>query len=717
MPIQFLEKGQSFLLTTRNTAYAFHLTPDARLVHTYYGAKLKFLEDYPLLPENRSLASFNAETFDMLAEFPATSRVMETESALQVRFSDGTRDLRLVYDSHTLSENEDELNILLRDEHYGLGVNLRYRLYPDCDILTRQVTLTNSGAEAITVEKIMSGSFPLPYERGEFRLTHLAGTWATETQVQRTTVTPGQKVLEGRLNYTGHAHNPFFALDLLSQEGYGATESSGEVWFGALQWSGNWKTVVEQAHTPFRVTRVSAGINDYDFSWQLEPGGTFETPWLTLGYSREGFGTASRNLHRYQLNYVLPRRFAAELRPVLYNSWEAVGFNVREEVQMQLAEKAAKMGAELFVIDDGWFGERHSDKAGLGDWEVNPQKFPNGLNPLIEKVNSLGMQFGIWVEPEMVNPDSDLYRAHPDWAYHFPNRSSTTKRNQLILNLSRQDVQEHLFGWLDRLLSEHNISYVKWDYNRTISEPGWPEAPLEQQREIWVRHVRALYNLVDRLRARHPDVMFEACSGGGGRADMGMLAHFDHTWTSDNTDPLDRLPIQQGYSLAYAPKTMFCWVTDMDLNKGNYSLRYRFHSSFMGSLGVGGNLNHWSEAELAEAAQLVTEYKRIRPIIQQGEQFRLTPLEKGDRELMAVQYLAAGQSEGVVLAFNRRQHFWRNPQRLLLQNLDPEALYTLSGDLLPSEPVRLSGQALMERGILPQLDGLLSSALIYFKKE
>ncbi len=715
MSVQFLEERGLFLLMTENSAYAIQLTEQGRLVHLYWGARLLYPADYPALPPNYIHASFNAYLHDTLSEFPTPGGIQEVEPCLQVSFADGTRDLRLAYISHEIYDGGAELLIRLKDQHYGLEIGLHYQIYADCDLITRRVELLNTGQVGITLEAVLSGSVPLPFDRGEWRLTHLAGAWASETQTERALITPGRKVLEGRLNYTGHAANPFFALDLIEPGGAGATESAGEVWFGALAWSGNWKALIEQSRSPYKLTRIAAGINDFDFSWLLAAGERFETPWLTLGYSASGFGTMSRNLHRYQLQHVLPANSASTLRPVLYNSWEAVFFDVTEAAQLELAEKAAQLGAEVFVVDDGWFGERHNELAGLGDWVPNAGKFPNGLGPLIERVNSLGMKFGLWVEPEMVNPDSDLYRAHPDWVYHFANREPTTSRHQLILNLARPDVEEWMFGWLDKLLGENNISYLKWDYNRSISEPGWPTAEPGRQRETWVRHIKALYRTLDRLRERHPQVLFEGCSGGGGRVDLGSLTHFDHVWASDNTDPFDRLTIQQGYLLGYAPKTMYAWVTHTDNNRANYSLRYRFHSSFMGSLGVGTDLNRWTAEEMSEATQLIEEYKRIRPLVQHGRFYRLTPPTEEAR--LAVEYLGQDRQAGVVLAFERRGHFWQNPLRLRLAGLKPDAFYRLSGDLAAGEPTLLSGQALMRRGLLPRLEGQYASALISFQHE
>lgn len=714
MPIQFLKEQQLFLLETDHTAYSILLASHGQLLHTYWGEKLPFPDDYPGKPLNVAHSAFGTWGNDLASEFPVPYNVLEIEPCVRLRFADGTRDLRLSYVEHHI--DDDSLTIDLKDEFYGLTLRLAYQVFADCDIMTRRVSLVNTGHDSVRLDEVLSGSLLLPDDKGDFRLSHLSGAHMVEFQLDREPVQPGRKVVEGRQNYTGHTNNPFFAIDMTGP--LGATETSGEIWYGGLAWSGNWKIVVEQIRSHRKRTRVAVGINDWDFEWELKAGETFETPWLVFGYSATGFGPVSRNLHKYQIEHILPARFAHDLRPVLYNSWEAVFFDVTEAAQMRIATKAAKLGVELFVVDDGWFGERHSDNAGLGDWEVNPVKFPRGLGPLIQHVNDLGMMFGIWVEPEMVNPNSNLYRAHPEWAYHYPNRVPTEARNQLILNLSRDDVQEYLFGVLDSLLANHNIAYVKWDYNRAISEAGSAEAPATNQREHWVRHYQGLYRLVDRLRERHPDVLFESCSGGGGRVDMGIMAHFDQFWTSDNTDPLDRLPIQQGFGLAYPAKTMFSWVTDMNNNAAPYSLRYRFLSSFMGGLGIGSNLHHFSDEQMQEAAHWVAEYKRLRPIIQGGELYRLNPLDDQPerKDAYAVGYVAKDKSQAVIIALDRTSHFWRNPRRLRLEGLEPNTLYRLSGDLADREPGQLSGQALRTRGILPRLEGELAAALISIEK-
>ncbi len=332
---------------------------------------------------------------------------------------------------------------------------------------------------------------------------------------------------------------------------------------------------------------------------------------------------------------------------------------------------------ELFVVDDGWFVGRRDEHAGLGDWTVDLEKFPRGLAPLVERVTKLGMGFGLWVEPEMVNPDSDLYRAHPDWAYHFANRSRTESRNQLVLNLARQDVADWVFATLDRLLSEQNISFIKWDMNRPFSEPGWPEKVGSNPERAWVDHVRNLYEILDRLRAAHPQVAFESCSGGGGRADIGILSRTEQFWTSDNTDAWDRIAMQEGFSYAHAPMAMAAWVTDSpNVHTGRrLPLRYRFHVAMAGSLGIGGDLTQWSTAELAEAKALVSTYKAVRPTVQHGRYYRLASTRTG--ALGAVQYISRDGTDVVVLAWTGVRRFRPTlpVHRVRLAGLEPGARY------------------------------------------
>ena len=368
-------------------------------------------------------------------------------------------------------------------------------------------------------------------------------------------------------------------------------------------------------------------------------------------------------------------------------------------------------------MDDGWFGARDHDRAGLGDWTVNPKKFPNGLKPLIDHVKSLGMDFGLWVEPEMVNPDSDLYRQHPDWALHFPGRPRTEGRNQLILNFARKDVQEHVFGVLDRLLAENDIRFFKWDMNRHFTEPGWPAVAPEEQKKVWVEYVRAVYSVMDRLKARHPGVEIESCSGGGGRVDLGMLERVEQVWTSDNTEAFDRLRIQEGFTMAYTPKVMMAWVTDVPNMNGRVTpLRYRFLTAMQGSLGIGVNLSHWSEADNKLAAEMMAYYKRVRPSVQEGRLYRL--LSPSEADAAVNEYVARDGRQAVVFASRHSQQYLRALPTIRLRGLVPEAVYRIErlDDRLVDKQQTLSGAALMERGLTFDLKGDFDATAVLLER-
>jgi alpha-galactosidase len=354
-------------------------------------------------------------------------------------------------------------------------------------------------------------------------------------------------------------------------------------------------------------------------------------------------------------------------------------------------------------MDDGWFGQRKSDNAGLGDWYPNKQKFPDGLKPLIDKVHSLGMDFGLWVEPEMVNPDSDLYRAHPDWVLNFPDRPRLEQRQQLVLNLARPDVKAYILGFLDKLLNENDIAFLKWDYNRNWSEPGWDQLPPTEQKRVYVEYTRNLYWILAELRRRHPKIEIEDCSGGGGRVDLGILKYADEVWISDNTDPFDRLAMQDGFSYAYTPQVMMAWVTASPhwLNKRTTSLEYRLLSSMQGSLGIGDDIGKWTPEETATAKRLIAAYKQVQPTIVQGDLYRLISPRNGS-EFSATQTVSADKSQSVVFTFIHSTQEGRGFPVLKLKGLDPAAEYTLTpieGKPSAREPTTASGAWWMNHGL------------------
>ena len=656
--------GQGWLLETERTAYALGVNAAGRLAHRYWGPRLPYHDDYPPPPEPREWSSFNPPAQYTPEEYPGWGGMSYTDPCLKVSFADGTRDLLLRVTGAKRAEGATPgWDITLRDAHYPLIVTLHYRAHPAHDLIERWTTLHNDGEEPIEIERAFSAQWHLPRGDG-YHLTHLAGRWSDEFRLQRQPLARGIVSAESRRLTTGHQGSPWFALD------QGATEERGAVWFGALAWSGTWKLSVEtnEAEAP----RIGIGVNDWDFGWRLEPGAEFGTPPCYAGYSDGGFGKASRRMHDFVRERLLPHGPIAH--KVLYNSWEATAFAVDERSQTELALRAARLGVELFVVDDGWFHGRRDETAGLGDWWPDETKFPRGLGSLISEVNALGMDFGLWVEPEMVSPDSDLYRAHPNWTIHFPTRTPSLGRSQLILNLGRPDVQAYLIEILDRLLKAHNIAFIKWDMNRNVSEPGWPDAPGDP-REIWVRYVQGLYRVWSTLRERHPAVVWQSCSGGGGRADLGILRLADQIWTSDNTSAIARLPIQEGFSQLFPANTMEAWVTDAEA--GRVPLRFRFHVAMCGSLGIGANLLSWDESEQAEATALVAAYKEARQVIQLGDQYRLLSPHQGP--YAAVLYVAKGAGEAVLFAFRLELPWQDELPHLYLPGLDPQARYEIEG--------------------------------------
>ncbi|GCE16198.1 alpha-galactosidase [Tengunoibacter tsumagoiensis] len=712
--IFYAAEQKSWLLTTEESTYALGISPEGILVHQYWGRRLASATDLPLPQVHREHGSQDPGLTLTMEEYPPFGGLRYGETVAKATFSDGTRDLDLRFSTYQITEIEGlpELHIILHDAVYPLEVLLTYRVDTANDLIIRSASFSNKGAERITLERAFSAAWHLPRQFEPRRITSLAGKWLSETRLQERKLVPGSVVLENLRGISG-ASIPWFAIDAPG------TEYASELYFGTLAWSGNWTLHINTSI--WGATAITGGIHDFDFAWQLQSGESFTTPEFVAGFANDGFNGSRHRLHRYIRQHVLPAEQARQPRPVLYNSWEATLFDVNEEGQIALAERAAKMGVELFVMDDGWFPARITDNAGLGDWRVDPVKFPNGLLPLVERVKALGMQFGIWVEPEMVNPDSDLYRAHPDWVYHFPLRPRNESRQQLVLNVGRADVQAYLLDILSRLVAENGIDFIKWDMNRPISEPGWPEYVAQggDARELWVRHVEGVYAIMDGLRQRHPQLAIESCASGGHRADLGILRRTDQVWTSDNTHPDARLFIQEGSSLILPGRVMSDWVTDSpnDRRVNEIPLSFRFHVAMMGMLGIGGHLLHWSDEDLTEAAHWIALYKQIRHLVQDGDQYWLLSPTATEGVLGAVECVAPDASEAVVFAYRRMNPFQEESPRLRLQGLRPETLYHINNGQQAQEEIR-SGASLMHYGLqLPLGNSSYASCVVHLKAQ
>jgi alpha-galactosidase len=703
--IHYDSTSKIFRIDAGGVTYAFGINNVNELQPVFWGAQVSREDKLPAALTNPEAASFDSTTTTTPNEYAGWGGGLYVEPALKVRYSDGNRDLVLHYVSHTIKANE--LTIMLKDIDRDLFVELHYVVDDETGILGRSAVIINKTQTAIMIENAAAATWSLP--RGtDYSLLYLTGRWAGEDTLQKQVIRPGETVLESKRGSTGHQNNPWFAVE----RGDHPDEETGDVWFGALAWSGSWRITVEQDQ--LQQIRVTGGFNPFDFEYKLLPGKQLETPVFYGGYSRHGIGGASRLLHRFELAKIVPQAPTPRPRPVIYNSWEATGFNVDEPGQEALAEKAASIGVERFIMDDGWFGQRKDDHAGLGDWYVNQQKFPNGLKPLIDKVHSLGMDFGLWVEPEMVNPDSDLYRKHPDWVLNFTGRPRTEQRNQLILNLARQDVRDYVFGFLDDLLRHNQIAFLKWDYNRNWSEPGWPAVAPDEQKAVYVDYVQNLYGILRELRAKYPKVEIESCSGGGGRVDLGILGLTDEVWPSDNTDPFDRLRIQNGFTYAYTPGVMMAWVTDSPswANNRATSVTYRFLSSMQGSLGVGANLNHWTPEEFATAKELTAAYKGIRETVQHGSLYRLVSPENGSEESVT-ESVSLDKKQAVLFAFLHSSHMGYPFPRIYLRGLDPQMEYrvtAISGTLAKGSLSAASGSYWMSHGVDVELRGDFQAA-------
>lgn len=686
-----------FVIEMKNSSYVF--TGGDVPTALYWGEKLHG-EELGYLSKKRGHSSFDPDLDRNREEYGFWDSYSVLESCLKINY-EKNRQLDMRFEDYFIRTEGGKESLILRfqNQYSSLKAEIVYEVYPEFDIIGRSMRLINDG-EDVVIENLKSGSVSIPPQK-HYRVRYLSGKWAGESHRNDQYLENGAFTIQSRTGNTGPHFNPAFALDNGT-----ASEQSGNVWFGLLGYSGNWQITFEK--TTFENVKITAGISNYDFSYTLYKNEEICTPIMYVGFTACGYGSMSRILHAFENKYILPRR---KMGRVLYNSWEATGFDVRVESQKELAKRAAKIGVELFVIDDGWFGQRHSDRAGLGDWYVNKEKFPNGLVELITYVKSLGLDFGIWVEPESVNPDSDLYRAHPDWVYRFNDREPMQARNQYTLNISKPEVKQFILDFMEKLLSENpDISFVKWDMNKTLLDVSAGNTATDK--ELWHRHVIALYEIWETLRRHFPNVEFETCSGGGSRVDLGILRFADQCWPSDNTNAYSRLSIQEGFSYFYAPRIMTAWVTDASTGEERKYERpysYRFHSAMMGMLGIGANISRFSEKTLMEFAKYIAQYKEIRKTIQYGMQYRLSSLLESP--LHAVEYISEDGEEIIIFAFHQGFCYDAPEPRLYPQGLCSESLYQVEGMEKP-----LHGSTLMKAGLETSLYGDFDSKLIRIRR-
>ncbi|MED1204539.1 alpha-galactosidase [Heyndrickxia acidicola] len=690
MAICFDAEQKTFHLQAKDTSYVIKILREGYLGHMYWGKKIKkYHESNPILFVNRGFSpnpdpndrAFSLDTIPH--EYPAYGNGDFRGPAYQIQLKNGSTITDLRYASHYLykgkkkldglpstyveSEAEaDTLVIVLEDALIGLQAELSYTVYNHLDVITRTVQLRNNGNEYVKILRILSAS--IDFRDHEFDLLTLHGAHNNERNLSRRPLHSGVQAIESRRGASGPQQDPFFAL--LRKN---TTEDLGEVFAFNFVYSGNFLAQIEV--DSFQNSRASMGINPFDFTWLLEPGECFQAPEVVLVYSSSGLSGMSAAFHQLYRTRLCRGRHRDLLRPVLINNWEATYFNFDEKKIKKLAQESKKLGIELLVLDDGWFGKRDNDKSSLGDWVVDTHKLPNGLGPLGNYIESLGMEFGLWFEPEMVSEDSQLYSEHPDWCLHVPERPRTTSRSQLVLDLSRADVCEYIIDSISAILTSAPISYVKWDMNRHMTEIGSSLLSPDRQRETAHRYMLGLYQVLETLTARFPDILFEGCSSGGGRFDAGMLYYMPQTWASDNTDAISRLKIQYGTSLVYPPITIGAHVSAIpNKQMGRITpLDTRGYAAMSGNLGYELDVTKLTEEDRQEIKQQIALYKEIRHLIQFGSFYRiLSPFE---RNSAAWNFISVSQDEAAVFYFRVLAMPAAPIQTLKLKGLHPDYLY------------------------------------------
>lgn len=642
MAIRYWKDKQIFSIDTKNTTYQMKVDSYGFLLHLYYGAKVSGAMDYLLTYADRGFSGNPAEagadrtySLDVLPqEYPTWGTGDFRNAALIIQNADHSESCKLQYAGHTIKkgkynlpglpavyaeENEAEtLEIYLEDRVSNLKVTLLYGMVEQLDIITRSVIIENHGSENIIIEK--AGSACLELLPGQYDLLSFCGRHTMERTVQRKRIGYGSSVFESRRGTSSHQYNPSFILADVN-----ATEECGNCYGIAFVYSGGFRFETEK--DPYDQVRTIMSIQPEQFAYPLNPGERFVVPETIFSFSQNGFGALSHNYHNCVNHHVIRRRFQKKMRPVLINSWEAAYFDFTGETMLELAKNAADVGIDLVVMDDGWFGKRDDDNSGLGDWEVNEEKLGCSLGTLIEKINELGVDFGIWIEPEMISEDSTLYRNHPDWVLQIPGRSPVRSRNQLVLDFSRKDVRDYIFASICKVLDQGNITYVKWDMNRSISDVY---SHVNVRGTVLHDYVVGVYDFLEQMIQRYPELLIEGCSGGGGRFDIGMLYYTPQIWCSDNTDAIDRTKIQYGTSFFYPVSAVGSHVSAVPNHQTGRitSLKTRAVVAMAGTFGYELNLQMLSAEEKEEIKEQVAVFKKQNELIQQGTYYRLTnPME------------------------------------------------------------------------------------------
>jgi len=716
MAIIYEKITETFHLRTKRTSYILKVLESNHLSHLYWGKKIN-TNNLDYLIEKNLLGSFlantdNIETFQLEAtpqEYPGYGSTDLRSPAIELQFEDGSTTTDLRYDGYkiykgkpslkglpsTYVENDEEaetLEIYLRDRLKNVKVILTYNVFEDFDAITKSVKIINESEEDVNILRALSSD--VDFKEDGFDFIHLSGAWARERHIVRTNLRSGIQSIESRRGASSHAQNPFMALARK-----GSNEQNGDVYGFSLVYSGNFLAGVEV--DMYSKARAQIGINPFDFNWLLEKGEEFQTPEAVLVYSPDGLTGMSQIYNNLYAKRLCRGQYRDKARPILINNWEATYFDFNETNIKEIAKEASNLGIELFVLDDGWFGKRDDDTTSLGDWFVNEEKIKGGLGKLSKEINDMGVEFGLWFEPEMVSPSSELYRKHPDWCIHVSGRNRSTAREQLILDLSRKEVCDYIIESVSNVLENASISYVKWDMNRNMSEIGSLGLPPKRQRETAHRYMLGLYRILEEITTRFKDVLFESCSGGGGRFDPGMLYYMPQTWTSDDTDAIERLKIQFGTSLVYPSASMGCHVSAVPNHQvGRITpIETRGIVAMAGNFGYELDITKLTEEEKDAIKDQVKLYKEIRETVQFGDTFRLlSPFESNE---VAWMNISKDKCEIVVSYIKQyaEPNKWNKPLKLI--GLEEDAKYKIVG-----EDMILGGDELMNIGLMiPELKG------------
>ena len=689
--IIFHEKTKTFHLYNKQISYIMCVLENGHLGQLYYGKHIHDKEDFSYLEEKaaRPMAScvFENDRFFSLEhlkqEYPVYGTTDFKHPAVEILQENGSRISDFQYQGYTITpgkpklaglpatytESDDEATTLcieLFDQGTEIKLQLLYTIFEKDGVIARSACFSNEGSQTVHILNAMSLSVDLPDK--DYVWMQLSGAWARERHVKNRVLEQGITAIDSMRGHSSHNQNPFVALKRPN-----TTENEGEVIGLSLIYSGNFRIQAEV--DTYDVTRLTAGINPSGFDWKLEPKETFQTPEAVMVFSTAGLNGMSQTFHRLYSRRLARGYWRDRPRPILNNNWEATYFDFTEDRLVEIASKAKECGVELFVLDDGWFGARSNDHAGLGDWVANKERLPYGIKGLSERIEALGMKFGLWFEPEMVNKDSDLYRAHPDWILLTPNRSTSQGRNQYVLDFSRKEVVDCIYNMMHKILSEAKISYIKWDMNRSITECYSAAFPADRQGEIFHRYILGVYDLYERLTSTFPQVLFESCASGGARFDAGLLYYAPQGWASDDSDAVERLKIQYGTSMCYPISSIGSHVSVTPNHQvfRNTPLHTRANTAYFGTFGYELDLNKLTDEEIEEVKEQIAFMKQYRETIQFGTFYRLkSPFEGNETVWMVV----SEDQKTAIVGWYRVLNGVNMPfTRVRLQGLNPDYIY------------------------------------------